>query len=156
MSTKAGLKNYTVYVTDISGAAMTGISSGWLVTGRVNTDVISTGTVEEIGNGFYFAAVDVPNGTGFLKISNSNSSLIITPSFFIIDDNINDTDDLYAQQQVISSNVDVVKSIVSGLRFASQDAAGCLCLGPPGASQPPFVTDRLAATMYPKLFDYGI
>lgn len=156
MSTKAGLKNYTVYVTDVSGAPVTGISSGWLITGRVNTDIITTGVMEEIGNGFYFASVDIPNGTGFLKISNTNTSLVLTPSFFIIDDNIHDTDDLYTQQQVIDANVNTVKSIVSGLRFSSQEAAGCFCLGPPGASQPPAFSDRLTATIFPKLFDYGL
>jgi len=156
MSTKAGPKNYTVYVTDISGAAITGANTGWMITGRVNTDVITTGTVEEIGNGFYFAVIDAPNGTGFVKVSNINNSLVITPSYFIIDDNIKDTDDLYAQQSIVSANVDTVKSIVSGLRFASQEAAGCFCLGPPGASQPPFFSDKLNATVYPKIFDYGL
>jgi hypothetical protein len=31
----------------------------------------------------------------------------------------------------------------------------CICLGPPGASQPPINTDRLIATVYPKIFDYN-
>lgn len=155
MSTKAGPKNYTVYVTDVSGAPLSGISAGWLITGRVNADVITDGVVEEIGNGFYFATIDAPNGTGFIKISNTNSALILTPSYFIIDDNIHDTDDLYTQQAITSSNVDAVKSIVSSLRFGSQEAASCFCLGPPGASQPPFYTDRQIATVYPKIFDYN-
>jgi hypothetical protein len=150
MSTKAGPKNYTVYVTDISGSAQSGVNSGWLITGRVNSELITTGTVEEIGNGFYFAVIDAPNGTGFVKVSNSDNSFIITPSYFIIDDNENDTDDLYAQQSIISANVDTVKTIVSNLRFSSQEASRCSCLGPPSAPQPPFFADRLSAMVYPK------
>jgi hypothetical protein len=156
MSTKAGLKNYTVYVTDVSGNALTGISAGWLITGKVNTDIITSGTVSEISDGFYFAVVDTPPGTGFIKISHSNSAYIITPSYFVVDDNINDTDDLYAQQSIINANVNAVKSIVSTLRIGSSEAAGCFCLGPPGASQPPFTTDRLVAMVYPKIFNYTL
>ena len=154
MSTKAGLKNYTIYVTDANGVAISGASLGWLITGRVNTDIVTTGDIQEIGNGFYFATIDVPNGTGFIKISNSNATYNITPSYFIIDDNINDTDDLFAQQQITNSNLDIVKSIVSSMRFNSQAAAGCACLGPVGASQPPFVTSRPIATIYPLIFNY--
>ena len=156
MSSKAGPKNYTVYVTDISGSATVGISAGWQVTGRVNTDIISTGIFEEIGNGFYFATIDAPTGTGFIKISNTNPALIITPSYFIVDDNTKDTDDLYTLQDITNTNVNTVKNIVSGMRFKSQEAAGCFCLGPPGASQPPFNTDRLIPTVYPKIFDYSL
>lgn len=156
MSTKAGPKNYTVYVTDISGSPKLGITTGWMVTGRVNTDIISSGIVEEVGSGFYFASIDAPNGTGFVKISNTDSSLIITPSYFTIDDNYHDTDDLYAQQDIISANVNTVKNIVSSLRISSQEAASCFCLGPPGASQPPYSSDRLVATIYPKIFDYSL
>lgn len=155
MSTKAGFKNYTVYVTNVSGASISGADSGWLITGRVNTDVITTGTVTEIGNGFYFANIEVPNGTGFIKVSNIDPSFNITPSYFIVDDNINDTDDLFAQQLITNSNLDIVKSIVSSMRFNSQAAAGCACLGPPSAPQPPFVTDRLIATVYPLIFNYS-
>jgi hypothetical protein len=155
MSSKAGPKNYTVYVTDISGAAISGASTGWLITGRVNTEVITTGVVTEIGNGFYFANINAPNGTGFVKISNTNTTYIITPSYFIVDDNVKDTDDLYASQEVINSNVIAVKNIVSTFRINSQEAAGCFCLGPPGASQPPFITDRQVATVYPNIFNFA-
>jgi hypothetical protein len=154
MSSKAGPKNYTVYVADISGAAISGAASGWLITGRVNTDIITTGTVSEMGNGFYFATINVPAGTGFVKVSNTNLGYVISPSYFIVDDNINDTDDLYASQAVISSNVNEVKTIVSSLRINSQEAAGCFCLGPPGASQPPYITDRMTAIVYPNIFNY--
>lgn len=156
MSTKAGPKNYTVYVTDISGAAKVGVITGWQVTGRVNTDLITTGIFEEIGNGFYFATIDAPMGSGFIKISNTDSSLIITPSYFVVDDNTKDTDDIYALQDITNTNVNTIKSIVSNMRFESQQAAGCFCLGPPGASQPPFNTERLIATVYPKIFDYSL
>jgi hypothetical protein len=156
MSSKAGPKNYTVYVTDISGAPVTGADMGWMVTGRVNTEIIDSGVIEEIGNGFYFSTITAPNGTGFVKISNTNTAWIITPSYFVIDDNINDTDDIFAQQQITNTNLNIVKGIVSSLRIGSQEAASCFCLGPPLASQPPADSARLAATVYPNIFNYSL
>ena len=72
------------YVSNISGSAISGISSGWSTMYYVNGVSVSgsTTTVSEISGGLYQVALSyVPEGELTLLLKNSNSAYIIYPTF---------------------------------------------------------------------------
>lgn len=96
MTYKAGTNILPVQVTDISGNAILGISSGWVVNGKVaSTDIIS-GTVAEISGGFYHVSVVLPKGQGHVQITNTDPTYFVTGTYDLNVLNHND-DEIYGK-----------------------------------------------------------
>lgn len=96
MSYTAGTNIFPIYVTDISGNAITGISSGFSVQGQVGSTIIDTvSVVETSGAGWYFATVSLPVGQGYVEFKHSNPSYFITGTYDI-NTTVFDTDDIYS------------------------------------------------------------
>jgi hypothetical protein len=115
---KQGNNYFTVLATDISGAGMTAVTSGsWSLYGEIEGTSFST--IDEIveitggPNGFYRFDIDIPNiGQGFLQISNTNPNMSVTPTFFDLDIQLHDIEDVYSQ--VITTNYE---GITTTLQF---------------------------------------
>jgi hypothetical protein len=104
---KTGTNYITTLATDISGAGVTGLTSGWSVEGEIegNSIVTITSTAAASGgDGFYIHSIDLPAGQGYVTIRNSTSGVYITPDYFDLEVTSADVDDVYSvvQQQTVS------------------------------------------------------
>ena len=99
---KAGNNNLTILATDVSGATIS-TSAGWSVYGIVGSSTIVTATVTPITAGFHNVAVTIPAGQGFLQVKNSSTNISVTPTFFDIDADVYDSDDVYGKLVVATS-----------------------------------------------------
>jgi hypothetical protein len=101
---KSGLNTITILAVDIYGAPVLGlINSSWVISGQVEGNVISTGTVTEAftGGGYYFVEVTLPVGQGFIAVTNTNAAILVAPTFTDVEVDLNSIDDLYGKYAVI-------------------------------------------------------
>ena len=96
---KSGLNDLTVLVTDISGSAVNGLTSGWSIEGEVDTLTVSSMSISGAtgGDGFYIATVDLPAGQGYVTIKNSTPGVYVTPDYFFLDITSYDVDSVYGK-----------------------------------------------------------
>lgn len=111
---KAGTNILPIQVTDISGNAILGISSGWEINGKCGSTDITTGTVTEISGGFYHVSLILPKGQGHVEISNTDSSYFVTGTYDLNVIN-HDDDEIYGKLIV---NTTTATPITPSTRYA--------------------------------------
>jgi len=97
MSSAAGNKNYGIYLTDISGSAVSNISGGWNYVGVIDNQQLSfsTATVTPVSGavGLYITNFNDIAGSGIVQISRPPFTVAYPPHGCIsIDDNTYDAD----------------------------------------------------------------
>lgn len=96
---KSGTQKLYVYANDISGGPLQ-VSGGWDVVGVVGENEISSVSVIPLSGeaiGFHECTVGLPVGIGFVKIYNTDTDVMVTPTYHDIDTTVYTADDVYGR-----------------------------------------------------------
>lgn len=97
---KSGINNLTLLATNISGAPFLGLLDGsWTIEGQIGGSLINTATVTEASgaSGYYNVSVNLPAGAGYAFLTNSNSNVFITPTFYDLQVDSHTIDEVYGK-----------------------------------------------------------
>jgi hypothetical protein len=114
---------FPVNVADISGTAVTNISGGWSVLGQIGNSLITSlvsSSESSAGNGWYLHTVNLPYGSGFISIKNSDPSLYFSGDYVIDSVSVYSVDDVYSSLsrvtgQITTTNIGTYEAIDAGL-----------------------------------------